>query len=370
MITRMRAVALTAAVLTASLLAGTPSSAFDPNDPSLEPEKGTAEGSPMADLPSYVKRVLPTGMRPDWSPDGRSLLYTDAPLGNVWRLDLRTHKRVNLTGRFPHHGYLRAYYLHSGDVLLCGPDKPPRNADSPEAGRFDGKLFVLQQPYTRKPVPLGRPCWEGQAVSRRSDRIAWNESTIDFTSPDQEFVVGKSEIWTGDIVKDRRGTPRLTHVRLAATREDVGVKIAPIEVQDFRGPDESELLLTAYGALTGEVYGYDLRTGTATDYSGHSPFYEEAEGAAHSGTFDVVERDLMVNPIPGTLDLWHLALDGSAGFQRLTHFNRHKGYGASNPVVSPDDRLIAFQLSVSEGAEGEGAGIFVLDIAKALADKG
>ena len=58
-----------------------------------------------------------------------------------------------------------------------------------------------------------------------------------------------------------------------------------------------------------------------------------------------------------------------AGFQRLTHFNRHKGYGASNPVVSPDDRLIAFQLSVSEGAEGEGAGIFVLDIRRALTDK-
>ena len=365
---RMRAVALTAAVLAASLLAGT-SSAFDPNDPSLDPEKATVEGSPMTDLPAYIKRVLPTGMRPDWSPDGRALIYTDAPLGDVWRLDLRTKKKTNLTGRFPNHGYLRAYSLHSGDLLLCGPDKTPSNADSPEAGRFDGKLFVLQKPFNRKPVPLGRPCWEGQAVSHKSDRIAWNESTIDFTNPDQEFVVGKSEIWTGDIVKDKHGIPRLAHVQRAATRNDIGVKLAPIEVQDFRGPDESELLLTAYGALTGEVYGYNLKTGVATNYSGYSPFYEEAEGAAHSGLFDVVERDLMVNPIPGTLDLWHLRLDGSAGFQRLTHFNRHKGYGASNPVVSPDDKLIAFQLSVSEGAEGEGAGIFVLDIGKALADR-
>jgi hypothetical protein len=38
-------------------------------------------------------------------------------------------------------------------------------------------------------------------------------------------------------------------------------------------------------------------------------------------------------------------------------------------VVSPNDRLIAFQLSVSEGAEGEGQGLFLLDINRALNDK-
>lgn len=363
---RARAVVLLAAVLSASLLAGVPSSALDPNDPSLDPEKGTLDGSPVANLPPYIKQVLPTGMRPEWSPDGKALLYLDAPLGNVWRLDLRTSRRTNLTGRFKSFGFLRAYSLHSGDILLCGPDRVPSNAGTPEAGRFDGKLFVLRKPFTRSPVPLGRPCWEGLAVSRRSDRIAWNESTIDFTQPNQEFVVGKSEIWMGDITKGKNGAPRLTSVRRVATRQDFDSKLAPIEVQDFRGPGEKELLLTAYGTLTGEVYGINLTTGATTNYTGYSPFYEEAEGTARSGVFDVVERDLMVNPIPGALDLWALALDGSATYRRLTHFNRYKGYGASNPVVSPDDRLLAFQLSVSEGAEGQGQGLFVLDLAKAL----
>ncbi len=78
MINRVRAVALTALVLTGSLLGGSPSSALDPSDPSLELEKGTVEGSPMSKLPAYIKRVLPTGMRPDWSPDGRALIYTEA----------------------------------------------------------------------------------------------------------------------------------------------------------------------------------------------------------------------------------------------------------------------------------------------------
>jgi hypothetical protein len=367
MTSRLRVSAAAALLVVASLLGGVPSGAFDPNDPSLDPEKGTLEGSPVATLPPYIKRVSATGMRPDWSPDGRSLIYTDAPLGNVWRLELRTGRRTNLTGRFATFGFLRAHQLHSGDILLCGPEKAPSNAGTPEAGRFEGRLFVLQKPFTRRPVPLGRPCWEGQAVSRRTDHIAWNESSIDFTDPDQEFLVGRSEIWTGDIVRDRAGRPRLTHVTRALTRGDLPTKVAPIEVQDFRGRDERELLLTAYGVLTGEVFGFDLRTRAAVDYSGYSPFYEEAEGTARSGAFDVVERDLMVNPIPGALDLWLLPLDGSAAFRRLTHFNRHKGYGASNPVVSPDDRLVAFQLSVSEGAEGEGQGLFVLDLSKALA---
>ena len=108
MIRRLRAVGLAAVVATAALLAGTPSSALDPNDPSLDPEKGTLEGSPVSSLPSYITRVSATGMRPDWAPDGRSLVYTDAPLGQVWRLDLRSGRRTSLTGRFRNHGYLRA----------------------------------------------------------------------------------------------------------------------------------------------------------------------------------------------------------------------------------------------------------------------
>lgn len=362
---RVRAVGLMAVVLTSCLLAGSQSSALDPNDPSLDPEKATLEGSPTDDLPPYIRQVHPTGMRPDWAPDGRALIYTDAPLGNVWRLDLRTGRASNLTGRFTNFGYLRAHHLASGDILLCGPDQAVGDPHAPEAGRFDGKLFVFQKPFSRTPVPLGRPCWEGQAVSRKTDRIAWNESTIDFTQPNQEFVVGKSEIWMGDITRGTNGQPQLTGVTRVATRHDIGPKIAPVEVQDFRGPEESELMLTAYGVMTGEVYGFDLQTRTATNYTGFSPFYEEAEGTSRSGSFLIVERDLMVNPIPGALDLWALELDGSATFQRLTHFNRYKGYGASNPVMSPDDSLMAFQLSVSEGDEGEGEGLFVLDVGRA-----
>lgn len=361
--TRGRLGAILALALVLPALWAGPSTA-DPTDVSLDPEKNTLDGSPADHLPSYVRQVLDKGMRPDWSPDGRKLVYLDAPLGDVWRLNLRTGKKRNLTKRLDAHGFLRAHHLPSGDLVLCGPDHEVDRSEE-EPGRFESRLWVLQRPF-KKLTLLGPSCWEGIAVSRRTDRIAWNESTIDFTSPDEQFLVGKSEIWTGDITRGKRGTPRLRQVKRVATRADFDTTIAPIEVQDFRGRQEHELILTAYGALTGEVYGIDLRTGATTNYTGYSPFYEEAEGTARSGRHVLVERDLMVNPIPGTLDLWVLALDGSAAYRRLTHFNRYRGYGASNPVISPDDRKVAFQLSVADGAEGEGAGIFVLHFGRAL----
>jgi hypothetical protein len=352
------------ALLVPLLWAG-PGSA-DPTDISLDPEKNTLDGSPADNLPPYVRKVLGHGMRPTWSPDGRKMLFLDAPLGEVWQLNLRTGKKRNLTKRLNAHGFLRAHYLPSGDIVLCGPDHEVHRTEE-EPGRFEGRLWVLPRPYQRLRL-LGPSCWEGIAVSRKTDRIAWNESTIDFTSPDQEFLVGKSEIWTGKITRGKRGKgkPRLTKVKRVATRSDFDTLIAPIEVQDFRGPKERELVLTAYGVLTGEVYGIDRRTRKSTNYTGYSPFYEEAEGVTPDGTLVMVERDLMVNPIPGTLDLWVLTLDGSATYRRITHFNRYRGYGASNPVVSPNGRKVAFQLSVADGAEGEGAGIYVLDLRKAL----
>src|SRR5688572_9601333 len=109
--------------------------------------------------------------------------------------------------------------------------------------------------------------------------------------------------------------------------------------------------------------GFDRTTLRTTDCS-TSPFYEEAEGVDPGGDFVLVERDLMVNPIPGALDIWLRTFDEPRTWQRLTHFNRYQGYGASNPVVSPDGTKAAFQLSIADGAEGEGQGLFLIDLAR------
>jgi hypothetical protein len=61
-----------------------------------------------------------------------------------------------------------------------------------------------------------------------------------------------------------------------------------------------------------------------------------------------------------------LKLDGTGkDYKRLTFFSDIEGFRASNPVVSDDGRLIAFQESISNSAPGAGAGLYIFDLTKA-----
>lgn len=347
---------------------------------SLDPDKGSKSGSPLDDLPRHIRLLeikLPgdgTPMRADWSPDGRRLVFLDAPIGDVWQYNLRTGVARNLTTRFLPGGVLRAHHLTNGDLVLCAP--PTRNAEDPEADRFRGRLWVLPRPLgSRAPVQLGAPCWEGVAVSKQrgSTRIAWNEASIDFTAVPDVFVealIGESKVYTGRIVYNRRRTPRLVDRRVILDKTDVSPITPAVEAQDFRRLDDGdrnaddELIFSAYFHNGGQAMGVDLDTGTVRDYALTSPFYEEAEGIDPAGRYTLVERDLAIVIYPGELDIWRLALDGTGSFERLTTFNHHAGYGATNPVVSPDGDRIAFQLEKTGSEHGEGHGLLVFDLAR------
>jgi WD40-like Beta Propeller Repeat len=330
----------------------------------VDPEKGTRDGTPLDDLPPHIRLLSDTGLRPDWSPNGKQLVVLEgAPLGQAAIIDVATGKKRVVTEHFEHRGISRAYFLHNGDLLLCGPTSGPEpSPEKPEAGRFTGVMSVLRKPFRRAPQSLGMPCWEGMATSRRSMRIAWNRSDIDYTDDDlaARVVNGVSEIWTG-VVRYREGRASLADVERAVERNAVSA-IAVLEVQGFKGSDERELLLTAYAHQGGEVIGVDLDDDTVTNYS-NSPVYEEVEGVAGDGSYALVERDLESTATPGPLDIWRLALDGSGSFERLTFFNRYRGgYYASNPTVSPDGKTIAFQQSFDRPVEGAGQGILLFDL--------
>jgi Tol biopolymer transport system component len=63
------------------------------------------------------------------------------------------------------------------------------------------------------------------------------------------------------------------------------------------------------------------------------------------------------------IDIWKLRLvPGSEDFVRLTHWADYEGYKASNPVVSPDGKWIAFQSARNNEPAGIGHGIFLLKI--------
>jgi hypothetical protein len=354
----LRLTATLAAVV--SLLVCVPARAQLPGDP----DRGTLDGTPLDDLPPYIRVLTDFGLRPDWSPDGERIVFLDrAPLGDVFELDVATGETRKLTGGFEHIGFSRAQFLPTGDLLLCGPTSGPLPSETrPEAGRFTGVMSVLLAPFGKPPQPLGISCWEGMASSDVSLRIAWNRSDIDYTDPDlvDRVVYGISEIWTGELRYESERVS-LVNVTRAVVRTAVS-PIAVLEVQDFRAGTD-ELIFTAYAHEGGEVMGIDLASGLVTNYS-QSPVYEEAESVAPNGAWVLVERDLDSNAIPGPLDIWLLPLDGSEAWDRLTRFNRYRGgWYASNPAVSPDGTNFAFQLSIDGDVEGDGRGLLLFDIA-------
>jgi len=175
-------------------------------------------------------------------------------------------------------------------------------------------------------------------------------------------VSGYAPLWSGK-GGGRAPLVDLVDVRKVIDRAAAGV-VAVLEVQDFR-PHSSELIFTNYVNLGagGEVMSVDRDTGEVRNYS-QSPCYEEAEGIFPDGRSILVERDLESVYEPTAIDIWRLSLDELATYQRLTHFNRYRGFYASNPVVHPGGRKFAFQLSVQGGTEGDGAGILVFDLAR------
>lgn len=328
-----------------------------------DPELGTRSGgSPLDDLPDDTRLLVDFGQRPDWSPDGSTIVFLDdSPLGSVWTVDVESGETTELTAELDQR-FTRAYYLSDGDLLLCGPTSGPTpTPERPEAGRFTATMFLFRAPFDDQPEPLGIPCWEGVATSSSSMRIAWNHSDIDYTDSNlaERVLNGINEVWTGEIV-DVDGRAAVVGARPVLDRESFG-QLAIFEVQGFRPPDDDELIVTAYAYQSGEVLGVDLVTGEVRNYS-NSSAYEEAEGVSPDGTSVMVERDLVYEELtPGALDIWRLELeDGS--WERITTFNRWAPYYASNPAVSPDGSTMAFQLSIDGDVEGQGDGILLKDL--------
>jgi hypothetical protein len=107
-------------------------------------------------------------------------------------------------------------------------------------------------------------------------------------------------------------------------------------------------------------------TGERTPQSSAIGYYNEVEGLFPDGRHTCVESDHQSRPFgdPASfrnIDIWKLRLDGTGrDFVRLTRFNDHEGWKASNPVVSSDGRLMAFQVARTRDEAGVGYGILLL----------
>ncbi|MEX2092747.1 MAG: hypothetical protein WD971_08730 [Pirellulales bacterium] len=322
-----------------------------------EPHSGE---SPADHLPPHITRLTSFGERADWSHDGKKLLFLSKTFGDAMELNIATGVIRNLTAHYPHHGYTRALYLANGDILLAGPLSFDPN--DPGAARWNCYLYVLDKSGKKPAAPLSARCNEGPAVSRKRMHIAWTEWG-DAAAGDS------SQINSSDVVFDE-GTPKLANLTPVLSNSDLGFRCR-METQNFRPPEERELIFSAY-TVAGDkcdVCGVDLATKQVTKYTDSPEVYDEPEGILPDGHATLVECDSQNRQGPGHIDIWKLALNpnvsGSGKYERLTFFSDYPGYKASNPVVSDDGRWIAFQMGQSVDAAGVGHGIFIYDLEKA-----
>jgi len=318
--------------------------------------------NPADHLPPHIAQVTWFGERADWSHDGKKILFLTKTFGDAMELDLAAKRIRNLTAHYPHHGYTRALYLADGDILLSGPEQfdPKRPGDA----RVQCWLYVLDKSGTEPAAPLGTKCSEGPAVSRMRMHIAWTHVATEY--PD-EMPAGGSRMQEADIILED-GKPKLANQKLIIDSKDLPFRCT-METQNFRPPNERELVFSAYGFQATDVAGIDLVTKKVTNYSNSPGQYDEPEGIFPDGQFTLVECDKQNLKGPGNVDLWKLRLDGSGAYERLTYFSDYPGFKASNPVVSDDGNFIAFQMAKSREAAGVGHGIFVYDLEKAKAGK-
>lgn len=301
--------------------------------------------SPVDELPPHIQRVTWFGERADWSHDGKRILFLSKTFGDAYEVELATRIIRPVTHHYFHEGYTRALYLANGDILLSGARKFDAQKPWDSRSEANAELWVLRKDLSGPPVPLGEKCSEGPAVSRKQMRIAWTQ---------------KNAFYMGEIVYEG-GKPRLSGRKKILDAKDLPFRCG-LETQNFRPPDENELIFSAYGYQGTEVMGLDLRSGKVTNYSNAPNQYDEPEGIFPDGKHTLVECDRHDPKGSSHIDLYKLALDGSGRSERLTFFNDYPGYKASNPVVSDDGRLVAFQFARQSDPAGVGRGILVFDL--------
>jgi hypothetical protein len=308
--------------------------------------QGGGNKSPLDELPPYIRQVTHFGERADWSHDGRRILFIEKTFGDVYEVELETGIIHPMTHHYYHEGYTRALYLSNGDILLSGARQ--FDARNPSASRDErnAELWVLKRDLSGPPTPLGEKCKEGPAVSRRRMRIAWTQNEV---------------FYMADIIYEN-GIPKLANKRKIMNGQDLPFRCG-IETQNFRPPNEKELIFTAYGYQGTEVMGLDIETGRVTNYSNAPNQYDEPEGIFPDGRYTTVECDRHNPKGIHYNDIYKLALDGSGRTERLTFFADYPSYKSTNPVVSDDGRYMAFQFARKGDAAGVGRGILVFDLA-------
>ncbi len=303
------------------------------------------------------------GGRAAFSPDGKKIAFVGKTYADAYEIDIATRKVRNLTRDIPHQGIMRIQYLPSGDFLVTAP----RRQIGPNT-RAHLEIWFLDQHLERGLQSLGEQVFEGIAVSRRKNLIAW-------TVIEPELKAGES--WQLAFVKPTKRyvaeiTSRNGVASLSGKREIMSTlpqECGFIEPQDFR-EDDTELVYSCMGpisrgALTISVMGYKLNSGEDITYYRQPGEYTEVEGIAPNGQWATVECGKQDKPGLPPLDICRLELKPNGSLVLLVRGTTPGSTSdISNPIVSPDGKWLVFQRSDGTAGEiGEGYGIYLLRLA-------
>lgn len=307
-------------------------------------------------------QVSAFGGRAAFSPDGRRIAFVGESYGDAYELEIATGKVRNLTGHLPHQGVMRIQYLPNGDYLVTAP----RRHAGPNT-RAHLELWVLDRKLERGLQPLGVQAFEGVAVSRRKNLIAWTVIEPELKPQEgwQLAFARPTKRYIAEITYEN-GVPRLANQRELMPTLPKDCKF--IEPQDFRDSDR-ELVYSCMGLAGGgvliSVMGYRIDSGEFITYRRKPGEYNEVEGVAPDGSWATVECGKQSGPGLPALDICRLELTPDGAIRRLLVGTAPGSTSdVSNPVVSPDGKWIAFQRSDSVSGEiGEGYGLYLLKIA-------
>jgi Tol biopolymer transport system component len=317
-------------------------------------QQARKQGNPLDHLPPNVEVLTHFGERADISPDNQRVAFMTKSFGDAMLIDLKTRVITCLTCNVPGAAYLRVMHLVTGDYILIGPD---HFEDTHISRTRDNELWFLSKERGARPVKLGQKMSEGAAISKKSLKIAFSQTSsqaLDLAPENSRLVVADLDLSSG--------TPKLVNSKTVFQSNNHN---CVLEAQDFYD-DDKKMVFTCYEPHSAaSVMGIDLITGEVTNFSKAPDTYNEPEGIFPDGLFTAVEGDRQCQEYgggcgPGNIDIWKLKLDGTGkDFTRLTHFNDYEGGKASNPVLSTDGRFMAFQTARAGDPAGVGYGILI-----------
>lgn len=311
-------------------------------------------GNPLENLPPNIEMLTHFGERADISPDNQRVAFMAKSFGDAMVIDLKTRIIQCLTCNVPGTAFLRIMHLVTGDYILIGAD----HFENIHVSRTrDNELWFLGKERGSKPVKLGQRMSEGAAISKKSLKISFSQTSAQAT----DLAPEASRLIVADLDLSA-GAPKLINKKAVYESPD---RSCVLEAQDFYDND-TKMIFTCYQPNgQASVMGIDLQTLKVTNFSQAPGTYNEPEGIFPDGLYIAVEADRQCETLggkrgAGNIDIWKLRLDGTGkDFVRLTHFNDYADGKASNPVISTDGRFMAFQAAKTTDPAGVGYGILL-----------